>query len=62
MGDASNNFDNHCSAYSSPGLDVRDKKSIVEECLRPFPYIWVSVDSLNLWYMPHEFGVLNFSL
>ena len=46
-----------CSAYSRPGLEVRDKKSIVEDCLRAFPFLWASCDSLNLLYMSHEYDV-----
>ena len=47
----------HGSAYSRPGLEVRDKKSIIEDCLRVFPFIWASCDSLNLLYMAHEYDV-----
>ena len=53
MGNANDKLIRHRSAYSSPGLDVGDKKSIVEECLHPFPFIWASFDTLNLWYIPH---------
>ena len=47
----------NCSAYSRPGLEVKDKWEIVGGCLRAFPFIWASCDSLNLLYMPHEYDV-----
>ena len=53
-----NNFDKHCSVYSGAGFKVKHAKGIVQECLRSFPYIWVSVNRIlimvdTLWWLLH---------
>ena len=52
MGRKVNNLTNPYSVYLCNGSELKmkkqGKKSIIQECLRPFPYIWASVDSFFL--------------
>ena len=42
-GRVSNDLNEHCSVNVRVGFDVR---RMVRECLRPFPFIWASVDKV----------------
>ena len=44
----------HCRVLSSTGLEVKRKDDIVRECLRQFPFIWASINSLSAWCATHN--------
>ena len=49
-GRVSDDLNEHCSVNKRIVSDVRrvvfDVRRLVQECLRPFPFIWASVDNI----------------
>ena len=43
MGGVTDEINKHYRVYSDAGFKVKGATSIIRECLRPFPYIWVSI-------------------
>ena len=43
MDGESDDVNERCRVYSGAGFKVSSTTSIVQECLRAFPFIWVSV-------------------
>src|SRR6266404_6933388 len=43
-----------CRVYSNGGFNKLDTKTIVRECLFPFPYLWVSVHFTFIMVHAHD--------